>query len=169
MMKQLWRERQPEDLDAGKSQGKTELFELLRQDHQEFKELFKQIEKSGHSQVKLRQELFSQLEGALLLHMEAEERFFYTALEQQDESRPLALESFEEHLVARTLIGSFNSLAVDDERWPAKMKVLGRLMRQHAEQEEHEMFKLAKKVLNNDQFKAIVAKVQELKYDPKKA
>lgn len=151
---------------SGKSQGKTELFDLLRKAHEELRDLFKKIGKSSNKEVATRQELFTRLERELLNHMEAEERFFYTALEQVDESRPRVLESYEEHQVARTVIGAFTGLAVDDERWPAKVKVLSRLFRQHADEEE-DLFKLAKKVLDNDQFLGIVAKVQELRREVK--
>jgi hemerythrin-like domain-containing protein len=150
-----------------RSQGKTELFDLLRKDHEELRDLFKKIAKSSNKDIDTRQVLFAQLERELLNHMEAEERFFYTALEQEEESRPRVLESYEEHLVARTIIGTFTSLAVDDERWPAKLKVLSRLFRQHADDEEHDLFKLAKKFLGNGQFQEIVARVQELRRDPK--
>jgi hemerythrin superfamily protein len=154
-----------EEPGTGGTQGKTALFDFLREDHEELWNLFKKLAKSSSKEVGTRQELFTQLERRLLNHMEAEERFFYTALEQVDESRPRVLESYEEHLVARTVIGAFSSLAVDDERWPAKLKVLSRLFRQHADEEEHELFPLAKKVLNRDQFQGIVIKVQGLRRD----
>jgi len=152
---------------TARSQGKAELFDLLRRDHEEQRDLFKKIAKSSSKDVDTRQVLFAQLERELLNHMEAEERFFYTALEQLEESRPRVLESYEEHQVARTVLGTFTSLAVDDERWPAKLKVLSRLFRQHADDEEHDLFKLAKKLLSNEQFQGIVAKVQELRRDPR--
>ena len=155
--------------ESGAGKGKTELFELLRQDHERVRELFKRIEKSSSTQVEMRKELFVRLEQELLIHMEAEERFFYTALEQYDVVRAKVLESFEEHLVARLVIGAFNSLAVDDERWPAKLKVLSQLIRTHVAEEEHELFKMAKKVLDNGQFLGIVTKIQELRHEPKNA
>lgn len=145
------------------AQGNTELFGLLRQDHEMVRELLKRIEKSSSGQVELRQELFSKLEHELLVHMEAEERFFYTALEQHDESREGALESYEEHQVTKSIIGAFNGLAVDDARWPAKLRVLGQLVRRHEDEEEHKLFKVAKKVLGNDQLQGIAARVQDLR------
>ena len=143
------------------------LFEILRQDHETLRDIFKRIEQSNNGQIAVRQELFAKLERQFLDHMEAEERFFYTALEQHDESRPKVLESFEQHQVARIVIGTFTSLAVDDERWPAKLKTLGKLFRQHADEEEHELFALAKKVLSPDQLQGITGKVRELRHDRK--
>jgi len=152
-----------EESAAVGTQEKTELFDVLRRDHETVRGLFKRIEKSSNAQVELRQELFTKLEHELLVHMEAEERFFYTALEQHDESRAGALVSYEEHQVAKSMIGAFNGLAVDDERWPAKLRVLSQLVRRHEDEEEQELFKVAAKVLGNDQFLGIAAKVQDLR------
>jgi hemerythrin-like domain-containing protein len=105
----------------------------------------------------------------LLSHLEAEERFFYTALEPHDRARHLVLVGFEDHQVARIVIGNFNSLAVDDERWPAKLKVLSELTRRHVDEEEHELFDVAKKVLRDDQFLGITARIQEHKRESKQA
>jgi hemerythrin-like domain-containing protein len=165
MMKTHGTELEPQERAAGRSKG-TELFDLLLQDHEILRELFKKIEKSSSSEAETRKKLFTELERELLAHMEAEERFIYTALEQHDASRFQALEAFEEHQVARMVVGSFNSLAADDERWPAKLKVLSRLVRRHQDEEEHELFKTAKKVLNKDQLMGIAAKVQELGREP---
>ena len=73
---------------TGKAQGKTELFDLLRQDHEKARDLFGKMEKTSSKQVEVRQVLFTELERELLRHMEAEERFLFSALEQYDESRP---------------------------------------------------------------------------------
>ena len=157
-------------VDPGTSQGKTEadLFDLLRQDHAKARDLFARIEKTSKKELGTRQEAFSDLEQELLIHMEAEERFLYTALEQHLESREKVLENYEEHLVARTIIGAFISLAVDDERWAAKLKVLWELISRHMDEEEHELFKVASQVLDREQLQGISAKVQELKREAKK-
>jgi hemerythrin-like domain-containing protein len=159
----------PEGAGTAKATGRTELFDLLREDHEKARELFKGIEKSSSTQVELRKELFTRLEQELLSHMEAEERFFYTALEPHDRARHLVLVGFEDHQVARIVIGNFNSLAVDDERWPAKLKVLSELTRRHVDEEEHELFDVAKKVLRDDQFLGITARIQEHKRESKQA
>jgi hemerythrin-like domain-containing protein len=157
-------------VDTGTSQGKTEadLFDLLRHDHAKARDLFARIDKTSKKEIETRQEAFSNLEQELLIHMEAEERFLYTALEQHLESREKALEKYEEHLVARTIIGAFISLAVDDERWAAKLKVLRELIGRHMDEEERELFKVASQVLNREQLQGISAKVQELKREARK-
>jgi hemerythrin-like domain-containing protein len=145
-----------------------QLYGVLHEDHEKIRDLFLRIEKSDSSQVDTRQELFTKLEGELQIHMEAEERFFYTALEQHDGARPRVLESYEEHQVAKSVIGAFTSLAVDDERWPAKLKVLRQLFLQHIDAEEHELFHLGQELLSSQQLQVIVTRVQEFKREPRK-
>jgi len=148
--------------------GKRELYDILRRDHEEIRLLFTTLEKSASTQVDVRQDYFARLEQELLVHMEAEERFYYTALEQHDVARPQVLQGYEEHQVARIVIGAFNSLAVDDERWPAKLKVLKHLVQQHMDEEESELFTLTKKLLGNERLQEIAEKVQGLRLEPRK-
>lgn len=153
---------------AGKAGISADLFELLRLDHDRIRRYFQQISGPESGRTMDRKEVFQSLEEELLLHMEAEERFFYTALEKRDELRQRVLENYEEHQLAKLLIGAFTSLASDDARWQAKLAVLRRLMDRHMNEEERELFGIAKKVLSPEQVQGIAAKVQELKSEPRK-
>lgn len=153
------------------SHGKTAemtIFEVLKQDHEKARYLFDKIGKSGRKDVSSLQKLFAQLEEELDIHMEGEERFVYTALEQSDEIRDLVLQAFEEHQVAKTLLGTFKNLAVDDERWMAKINVLQEIVEHHMQEEEHEMFKMGRKFLNKDQMHEIALQFQRSKREGRK-
>lgn len=134
-----------------KSSSERNIIDLLKQDHEKARYLFDKLQKSGRRETATLQKLFSQLEEELQIHMEGEERFFYTALEQHEEAREKVLEAYEEHQVAKTLLGTFNSLAVDDERWGAKLRVLNEVIEHHLQEEEKEIFKLARKELERNQ------------------
>jgi len=149
-------------------EGAADLFEDLRRDHQEIRHLFQRIEKTDPARLAERKELFSILEQHLVAHLEAEERFLYTALEQTEAARHSVLVSYEEHQVARLLLSSFNSLAGDDARWPAKLSVLQSLLERHMLAEERELFELGREVLTRQQLEVIAQKVQEVKRDPKR-
>lgn len=148
--------------EKSSSQGMN-IFEVLKQDHEKVRYLFDKIEKGGKKERSSLQKLFTQIEEELQVHMEGEERFLYPALEQHDESRGKALEGYEEHQVAKTLIGTFSSLAVDDERWEAKLKVLNEVVEHHMQEEEREMFKMARALLKKDQVEQITAQLQQHK------
>lgn len=155
---------------ASESHSKSELtiFDVLKQDHEKARYLFDKAEKAGRKDVSTLQKLFAQLEEELELHMEGEERFFYTVLEQNEEMRDMVLEAFEEHQVAKTMLGTFQSLAVDDERWSAKMKVLHEIVEHHMQEEEKEIFKLAKKTLGKEQLHEIAMQFQRSKRERRK-
>jgi len=152
--------------EKGSSHAKTAemtIFELLKQDHEKARYLFDTIRKSGKNEVAALQKLFGQLEEELAIHMEGEERFFYTALEKHEELRAKVLEAYEEHQVAKTLIGTFMSLAVDDARWQAKVSVLNEVVEHHMQEEEREMFKMARKALGSGQIQEITMQFQQHK------
>lgn len=134
-----------------KSGPERNILDLLKQDHEKARYLFDRIQKSGKKPTQNLQNLFRELEEELEVHMEGEERFFYPALEQHEEAREKILEGYEEHQVAKTLLATFKSLAVDDERWPAKIKVLNELVEHHLKEEEREIFKLARTELDRNQ------------------
>jgi len=156
--------------EKGAVHGKMEMniFDLLKQDHEKVRYLFDRIEKSGKKDLSALQKLFSQIEDELAVHMEGEERFFYTALERNEEAREKVLEAFEEHQVAKTLLGTFTSLAVDDQRWKAKMSVLHENVEHHMQEEEREMFKMARKVLDKNQVQEIAVQFQQHKREGRK-
>lgn len=148
---------------SSESHGKMEptIFDVLKQDHEKARYLFDKTEKAGRKEISSLQKLFAQLEEELELHMEGEERFFYSVLEQNDEMRDKVLQAFEEHQVAKTLLGTFQALAVDDERWMAKMQVLAGVVEHHMQEEEREVFKLARKALGKEQQHEIALQFQK--------
>jgi iron-sulfur cluster repair protein YtfE (RIC family) len=156
--------------ETSSSQRKAEMtiFELLKQDHEKARYLFDKALKCSRKETGALQKLFSQIEEELEIHMEGEERFLYSALEQDDESRAKVLESYEEHQLVKALIGTFNSLAVDDERWMAKLCVLNQVIERHMQEEEARLFKMATKALDRDQIQAIALQFQRHKSEGRK-
>jgi hemerythrin-like domain-containing protein len=127
---------------------------FLRDDHRKLLELFKRTEGLGTRDLDTLLTLFTRIEEGLKLHMEGEERFFYTMLEGHDAAGELVLESFEEHYLVKMLIAAFTAMALDDHRWGAKFRVLRRLAERHMEREELELFPVAARVLTRDQLNA---------------
>ncbi|WP_224958946.1 hemerythrin domain-containing protein [Geomonas subterranea] len=160
----------PTSQKSSESHGRAEMtiFDVLKQDHEKARYLFDKAEKAGKKEISSLQKLFSQLVEELELHMEGEERFFYSVLEQNEEMRDKVLQAFEEHQVAKTVLGTFQSLAVDDERWMAKLKVFGEIVEHHMQEEEREVFKLARKALGKEQQHEIALAFQRSKREGRK-
>ncbi len=146
-----------------KSETAMSLFDLLKKDHKNVKDLFEEIQEDGEMEREAKKDLFSQIEEELEIHMEGEESFFYPALKESEDALKQVLEAYEEHHVAKTVLQEAADLDKEDERWDAKVKVLSELVDHHVEEEEGEVFKVAKKVLDKEQLQEIASQIQELK------
>ncbi|MBJ6728011.1 hemerythrin domain-containing protein [Geomesophilobacter sediminis] len=112
------------------------IFDLLANEHRHIMELFNAIVDTDSKTVAPALKVFSELQEELMTHLEGEERFFFSALEIDDDLSEKVLEEYEQHHIAKTLLASFNSLAVDDHRWKAKIKVLWKLFQFHVTDED---------------------------------
>jgi hypothetical protein len=129
-----------------------DIFEMLKKDHREAKDLFESLMESEENSED-RDELFQELRQALELHSTIEEKYLYPALQEVDETRDMALESIEEHRIVKQLLEELEDLDPEDEQWDAKLKVLMENVEHHVEEEEKELFKKAQKVLSKDEIK----------------
>lgn len=142
----------------------TDLIELLKKEHEQLLARFKRIEKSSKKEIRL----FGQLENDLKTHMEGEERFFYTLLEQHQQARQRVLESYEEHYLSKLVFSTFNSQALDEERWAAKIKVLMEFLEHHMKEEETQLFPLAPNLLKKEELQRISEQYLGLRNENKK-
>lgn len=136
-------------------------FDLLKQDHEKIRDLFEQIGESDEMEIEEIGDVFSQITVELEMHMEEEESYFYPALEEPEDTHEKALEAYEEHDVSKFLLNELKSMAQDDERWKAKMKVLRDVFEHHIEGEESGVFKMARKALDREQIKEITDNIEQ--------
>jgi hemerythrin superfamily protein len=120
--------------------------DLLKKQHKEVKALFKKIEKTDAARE--RRQLMDQVAIALEGHATIEEEMFYPAVRalETKKAEEMVNEAFEEHHVVKLLLAELPSVDPEDERFEAKMTVLSELVEHHADEEEEEMFKLARKI-----------------------
>ena len=132
-----------------RSSGKEgpNIYDLLKQDHKDVKKLFKQIVDSE----KYNDNIYMQIKKTLQVHMAGEEKLLYPRLENNDETRQITLEAYEEHDVGKQIINDIDmSDKSEDDRMFAKVKVLSEAIDMHVKEEEEELFKKAKRVLSHD-------------------
>lgn len=135
-------------------------YDQLKQDHSGVKQILQDMLSSKESQKAKRRELVAKLRKELLAHAHAEERMFYSELEQHGESKEIAFEAEEEHHAAETLLRELESTDSSDEHWLAKATVLNEMVCHHIEEEEGEMFEQAHKVLAGDQEAELLQRFQ---------
>jgi hemerythrin superfamily protein len=120
--------------------------DLLKKQHKEVKSLFKKIEKT--EDARQRRQLMEEIASALQAHTAIEEEMFYPAVREvgTKKAEEMVDEAFEEHHVVKLVLQELPQVDPEDARFQAKMTVLSELVEHHAEEEEEEMFKLAKKI-----------------------
>lgn len=137
-----------------------DIYQILRQEHDQVQQMLdQQIEgkKSGKAQD------LKEIQQQLSIHLSGEEKLLYPLLTKSEESKEDAFEAFEEHHVAKLTLNELMKMSPGDERWLAKLKVLKELIDHHVQEEESNLFKVAKKVISNEQAKEIGQKYQQEK------
>lgn len=127
------------------------IYDELKSDHDKARQMLEEIAGLSTRANKKRESLFLKLKDMMTAHSRAEERVFYSAIKQSDEAHDEALEGYEEHHVVDVLLREIARLDLDDERWPAKFKVLKENIEHHADEEESEIFDTARKVLSDEE------------------
>lgn len=131
--------------EQDKMRNNATIYDILKKEHKDVKKLFKQIVDEDRYQ----DNVYMQIRNALAMHMTGEEKLFYPRLENNEETRQLTLEAYEEHDIGKKVINDIDSSASDDVKL-AKVKVLKEAIDQHIDEEEGDLFKKAKKVLSDD-------------------
>lgn len=126
-----------------------DLFDHLKQEHEQVKKTLERLMTSTSRGAKSRTSGMDQLRKLLLPHMEAEEGLFYPALIEQGKSE-LGLEAMEEHRVARRIMEDIQDVEPADEHWHARLKVLCDVIEHHIEEEESQVFDAAREVFDAD-------------------
>ncbi|HEV7906134.1 MAG TPA: hemerythrin domain-containing protein [Pyrinomonadaceae bacterium] len=140
---------------------------LLKTDHEKVAGIFEKLEETTERAEKTREELFTKLKQELDLHTHVEEKIFYPALKESEETRDITMEAFQEHHVVKVLLRELDAMEVTSETWTAKLKVLRENVDHHVEEEEDEMFKKARTVLSQDQLEELGALIEEEKREQK--
>src|SRR5688500_13329199 len=132
---------------AGKTATQTDAIAMLKADHDKVKELFGRFSELGDSAYKTKERIAEQVFHELETHSQLEEQVFYPAVRGtgDPEGEDLVLESTEEHHVVDVLIAELKALTPEDETFDAKFKVLCENVEHHIEEEEGEMFPIARK------------------------
>lgn len=136
--------------EQDKLRDNATIYDILKIEHRDVKRLFKQIV----DEERFQENIYSQIKTALQLHMAGEEKLLYPRLENNAETRVIALESFEEHELGKKLINDIDSSTDMDDKF-AKLKVLSEAINMHVKEEEDELFKKAKRVLNDEEERVI--------------
>ncbi len=127
-----------------------DIYERLREDHQRQKDLASQIEgTTGDSDERRR--LWDELKAEAEAHANAEEQTFYAALFEKPETQEQARHSVSEHEDASELIEELDELDMSSSGWLQKFAKLKHELEHHIEEEQNDVFPMAREVLSDDE------------------
>jgi len=121
---------------------------LLDADHRNVKKMFKSYEEltkskgAGASQKK--RDLANEICTALSVHAQIEEEIFYPALREAIKETDLLDEAEVEHASAKDLIAQIEEAVDVDDKFDAKVIVLGEYIDHHVKEERNEIFPKAR-------------------------
>ncbi|MEO8424310.1 MAG: hemerythrin domain-containing protein [Actinomycetota bacterium] len=121
--------------------------QLLKDDHKKVKKMLEDLDGTTERAEKTRTEIFARLKHDLTIHETIEEEILYPALKEFAKTRDITLEAFEEHHVVDEIVAELEDTPVTDETWGAKLTVMKENLEHHIEEEEDEMFKQARQVM----------------------
>jgi hemerythrin-like domain-containing protein len=145
--------------------------ELLTQDHKNVKALLGELEATTARGVKKRAELLGKIDTELKVHTAIEEEIFYPAFKKAGDGKDdnkMYFEAMEEHRAAGDLVLP-DLLKTDpsSEQFSGRAKVLKELVEHHADEEEKEMFKRARKLLDKAQLEDLGNRMAQRKTELK--
>ena len=145
-----------------------DILHLIDADHQKVAELFQQLHNTrGVSQNRRR--LFAELKKELALHTHAEEQVFYPALQASDEAHDMVLDAQEEHRLVSELLEEMAPDADAEAEWGEKLDELQENVEGHIEEEENELFEVARQLFSAEQSRQLAEDWQRVKEEQKLA
>jgi hemerythrin superfamily protein len=122
--------------------------DLLDADHRAVKKLFKEYdeltESRGRGAAQKKLDLAHQICMEVTVHARIEEEIFYPALRGAIKDTDLLDEAEVEHQSAKDLIAQIQDAAEADDKFDAKVKVLGEYIDHHVKEERGEIFPKAR-------------------------
>jgi hemerythrin-like domain-containing protein len=136
---------------------------LLKEDHDNVKDLIKLIEDTTGRATKQRAETFQTIVDELTVHERIEEEIFYPALRSHEKAKELVLESYIEHGVVDDLLDEISTIETGDELWMPAFKVFRENLEHHIKEEEDELFPKTEQIFSREQLERLGEEMAALK------
>lgn len=140
--------------------------QLLKNDHKEMKALLGELAETTTRSVKRRNHLVQKIQVSLDAHMTIEEEIFYPAFRDAGgrEHKQMYYEALEEHRAAGELVlPDLGETEAASDAFSGRAKVLKELIEHHMREEEREMFKEAKELIDPSRLKELGTEMQARK------
>lgn len=139
-----------------------DIYERLTLDHQQQKNLLELLMDTAGDSEK-RNQLFAELKNELDSHALAEEQTFYSELMEIPEGTEEARHSVAEHKEADDLLAELKELPMSSGGWIHKFEKLKHRIVHHVDEEEEDVFVLARKLISPERAEALTAEFEQRK------
>lgn len=136
--------------------------DLIKEDHKRLKKLLEQTLDAAANE---REERMDHLRIQLVAHERMEEEVLYPRLRDEKKTRDSVLEGYEEHHVADVILDELLEVPPETDLWKAKVKVLKENVEHHMDEEEDELFKKARAVLDGAELERLGERMERIKHD----
>jgi len=134
--------------------------DLIKQDHKRLRKLLEETLKAEGGE---REERLDHLRTELVAHERMEEEVLYPRLRDEKKAHETVLEGYEEHHVADVLLDELLDVPPETDLWKAKVKVLKENVEHHMDEEEDELFKGARAVLDREELNRLGERMAQIK------
>jgi len=135
--------------------GRIGIYATLSKEHGEVASLMSELADTGNDDVERREDLFATIETELLAHAKAEDAVFYSAIADRDTTREKIEHAREEHQEVETLLEELGQMDITHQSWMNKFLKLEQSVEHHVQEEEHEVFARAQKLLSVEDARAL--------------
>ncbi len=125
------------------SQTNPDIIQVILKDHEPLKKLIKILKNSGRD-ISERRTALETFVPLLSVHAKTEEKVLYTYMKNNTDLREESFEGDVEHALADLMVEQ-TKVAVDEDLWSARVKVLAELVEHHIKEEESDMLPSFKK------------------------
>jgi len=142
----------------------VDIYSFIKKDHQEVANLFRRL-KAAEGFSETSEQLLAQLREDLALHAHAEEQVWYPALREAEGAKELVEEALDDHELIQDLLDELAASRMDDEAWNERLEVLEEHVEEHIEEEEGDLFDVARQLFNTAQAAELAQRWQVAKQE----
>jgi hemerythrin-like domain-containing protein len=147
--------------------GTMSIYEALKKDHTKVKQLLNQIISYQGENDEPPARLIEQVRDELIPHARAEEAVFYNSLRTLKEGQDAIQHAYREHLEAETLLRTLQVQDKIEMGWRDTAKKLLSSLTHHIDEEENEIFPVAKRLFTTEEAVMMEQAFEKLKLEVK--
>jgi len=140
-----------------------DIYDALRQDHDRVKTLLKDLRNTGENDAAAQETLLTALKQELEIHTAFEEEVFYPVVAEQKEAADEIADAIDEHDEAMTILEELEGMGAGTPEWQEQLAMLVDTLDQHIENEELEIFRMAKETIDGERAAQMAKDYQQQK------